>query len=127
MPVTIKIERKNKTKAKHLRATPGLFARLGFTNCLAVLLVLLLLFGLVGGFALAVLSIKYQYTGALACWTVVFTPIGTAVSIVLVRIVDKSRAENTGADGDGIKYAAAKANNFTVSSSEKGYVDSPPI
>ena len=127
MPVTIKIERKNKTKAKHLRATPGLISRLGFTNCLAVLLVLLLLFGLVGGFALAVLSIKYQYTGALACWTVVFTPIGTAVSIVLVRIVDKSRAENTGADGDGIKYAAAKANNFTVSSSEKGYVDSPPI
>lgn len=127
MPVTIKIERKNKTKAKHLRATPGLFARLGFTNCLAVLLVLLLLFGLVGGFALAVLSIKYQYTGALACWTVVFTPIGTAVSIVLVRIVDKSRAENTGADGDGIKYAAAKANRFVANTSDLRSVDSPSI
>lgn len=47
---------------------------LGYTNCLGVLLVLLLLLGLAGGFVLAVLSIKYQYTGALACWTVVFTP-----------------------------------------------------
>ena len=54
----------------------ALLERLGFTNCLAVLLVLLLLVGLAGGFVLAVLSIRYQYTGALACWTVVFTPIG---------------------------------------------------
>lgn len=52
----------------------ALLGRLGFTNCLAVLLVLLLFVGLAGGFVLAVLSIKYQYTGALACWTVVFTP-----------------------------------------------------
>ena len=63
----------------------ALLGRLGFTNCLAVLLVLLLFVGLAGGFVLAVLSIKYQYTGALACWTVVFTPNGTAVSIVLAR------------------------------------------
>lgn len=106
----------------------ALLVRLGFTNCLAVLLVLLLFVGLVGGFALAVLSIKYQYTGALACWTVVFTPIGTAVSIVLVRIVDKSRAENTGSDGEGIKYAAAKANHFAPQSQEpEGSVDSPAI
>ena len=100
---------------------------LGFTNCLAVLLVLLLIMGLAGGFVLAVLSIKYQYTGALACWTVVFTPIGTAVSIVLVRIVDKSRAENTGADGEGIKYAAAKASNFVQPKEPEGSVDSPAI
>lgn len=92
--------------------------KIGFTNRLAVYLVLLLTAGLAGGFVLAVLSIKYQYTGALMCWTVVFTPIGTAVSIVLARIVDKSRDENTGADGEGIKYAAAKA---------KMSVDSPPI
>lgn len=108
----------------------GFFAileRLGFTNCLAVLLVLLLIMGLAGGFVLAVLSIKYQYTGALACWTVVFTPIGTAVSIVLVRIVDKSRAENTGADGDGIKYATAKATNFAPAKEPIGSVDSPAI
>ena len=78
----------------------ALLGRLGFTNCLAVLLVLLLFVGLAGGFVLAVLSIKYQYTGALACWTVVFTPIGTAVSIVIARIVDKSRAENNATKSD---------------------------
>lgn len=37
----------------------ALLERLGFTNCLAVLLVLLLLVGLAGGFVLAVLSIRY--------------------------------------------------------------------
>ena len=100
---------------------------LGYTNCLGVLLVLLLLLGLAGGFVLAVLSIKYQYTGALACWTVVFTPIGTAISIVLVRIVDKSRAENTGADGEGIKYAAAKASNFVQPKEPEGSIDSPAL
>lgn len=105
----------------------ALLGRLGFTNCLAVLLVLLLFVGLAGGFVLAVLSIKYQYTGALACWTVVFTPIGTAVSIVLARIVDKSRAENTGADGEGIKYATAKAGQFAAEPEPEGSVDSPAI
>ena len=105
----------------------ALLERLGFTNCLAVLLVLLLLVGLAGGFVLAVLSIRYQYTGALACWTVVFTPIGTAVSIVLVRIVDKSRAENTGADGEGIKYAAAKAAQLAPGQETEGSIDSPAI
>ena len=105
----------------------ALLEYLGFTNCLAVLLVLLLIMGLAGGFVLAVLSIKYQYTGPLACWTVVFTPIGTAISIVLVRIVDKSRAENTGADGEGIKYAAAKASNFSPAQEPVGSVDSPAI
>jgi hypothetical protein len=106
----------------------AILGRLGVTNCLGFLLVFLLLLGLAGGFILAVLSIKYQYTGALACWTVVFTPIGTAVSIVLVRIVDKSRAENTGPGGEGIKYAAAKANNFTVpAQGPEGSVDSPAI
>lgn len=105
----------------------GPLDRLGFTNCLAVCLVALLAAGLAGGFYLAALSIRYQYTGALACWTVVFTPIGTAISIVLVRIVDKSRAENIGADGEGIKYAAAKAYNFAPAQEPVGSVDSPAI
>ena len=105
----------------------ALLERVGVTNCLGFLLVFLLLLGLAGGFILAVLSIKYQYTGALACWTVVFTPIGTAVSIVLVRIVDKSRAENTGADGEGIKFAAAKAAQFTHGQEPEGSIDSPAI
>ena len=116
---------------KRLAAKKGgffaLLERMGVTNCLGFLLVFLLLLGLAGGFVLAVLSIKYQYTGALACWTVVFTPIGTAISIVLVRIVDKSRAENTGADGEGIKYAAAKASNFVQPKEPEGSIDSPAI
>lgn len=96
---------------------------LGFTNRLAVYLVLFLLAGLAGGFVLAILSIKYQYSGALACWTVVFTPIGTAVGIVLGKIVEKSKEENTSADGEGITYAAAKAADFKKEPSE----NSPPI
>lgn len=116
-----------KRLAKKKSGLSARLGRLGFTNCLGILLVLLLAMGLAGGFVLAVLSIKYQYTGALACWTVVFTPIGTAVSIVLVRIVDKSRAENTGADGEGIKYAAAKASNFMPGQKQDGSIDSPAI
>lgn len=92
---------------------------LGFTNRLAVYLLLFLLLGLAGGFLLAVLSIRAQYTGALMCWTVVFTPIGTAVGLVLGKIVDKSKEENTSAAGDGIVYAAAQANGFSR--------ESPPI
>lgn len=92
---------------------------IGFTNRLALYLVFLLFVGLAGGFILAVLSIRYQYTGALMCWTVVFTPIGTAVGLVLGKIVDKSKEENTSAAGDGIVYAAAQANGFSR--------ESPPI
>ena len=125
-------------KGKREFAKPGKrgllsrLAGLGFTNCLAIFLVALLFAGLAGGFYLAVLSIRHQYTGALACWTVVFTPIGTALSLVLARIVDKSRAENTGADGEGIKYAAAKAVGFQQGSTKQDTaeaysVDSPPI
>lgn len=46
------------------------------------------------------------------CMSFVFTPIGTACSIVLSKIVHKSEVENSSADGEGIKYATAKANNF---------------
>lgn len=92
---------------------------IGFTNCLALVLLGLLAAGLLGGFLLAVMSIRYQYMGALACYTVVFTPIGTAIGIVLGKIVDKSRAENTGANGDGIVYASAQAGGFGVGESPK--------
>ena len=90
---------------------------IGCTNRLALYIMALLTAGLAGGFVLAVLSIKYQYTGALACWTVAFTPIGTACSVVLGGIVKKSREENTGADGEGINYAKAM----------RGNTDSPAI
>lgn len=97
--------------------------KLAFTNRLAIYILSLLAAGLIGGFLLAVLSIRHQYVGALACWTVVFTPIGTACSIVLSRIVEKSRAENT-SNGEGIKYAAAKATNFGTGEES---IDSPRI
>lgn len=89
-------------------------ASLGFTNRLALYIILFL----------AVKSIQTGYTGSLMCWTIVFTPIGTACSVVLSRIVDKSRAENTSADGDGIVYAAAAAKGFEKTDSN---IDSPPI
>lgn len=98
--------------------------RIGNTDLLGLLLVLLLAAGLAGGFVLGLLSIKHQYTGALACWTVVFTPIGTALSIVLSRIVEKNRAENTSADGEGVKYAAAAASGFQEDAASE---NSPPI
>ena len=100
-----------------LKALLAHLKSIGFTNRLALYIVALLAAGLAGGFVLAVLSIKYQYTGALACWTVAFTPIGTACSVVLSGIVKKSREENTSAKGEGIKYAMAM----------KGSTDSPAI
>lgn len=98
--------------------------RMGFTNRLAIYLLLFLVLGLLGGFYLAVLSIRYQYTGALMCWTVVFTPIGTAVSIVIGAVVNKNKAENTSATGDGIIYAKAQAMGFVE---ENDFSNSPPI
>lgn len=115
--MTIKIERGQKKPRRRKKKRQGI----GFTNRLAVYLMLFLATGLVGGFILARMSIQYQYMGALACYTVVFTPVGTAVGIVLGKIVDKSRAENTGADGAGIKFAAAQAARFGQSE------DSPMI
>lgn len=86
--------------------------RIGFTNTLACVIVLLIALDLIGGFYLAVESIKTNYMGSLVCWTVVSTPIGTAATIVLAKIVDKSKAENTD-NGKGIKYASAEAKNFS--------------
>ena len=55
----------------------------------------------------------------------VFTPIGTALSIVLSRIVEKNRAENTSANGEGVKYAAAQAAGFVQDYTNSE--NSPPI
>lgn len=97
---------------------------IGFTNRLAIYIMLFLAIGLIGGFFLAYRSIEFGYTGQLLCWTVVFTPIGTACSIVLNSIVKKSEKENLGADGEGVKYATAKAHNFNT---DVESVDSPMI
>ncbi|HIY31991.1 MAG TPA: hypothetical protein H9833_01905 [Candidatus Evtepia faecavium] len=117
---------KSKCTKKAKKRNPVLehLSGLGFTNRLALYIIAFLAVGLAGGFYLAIRSISGDYTGSLMCWTVVFTPIGTACSVVLSRIVDKSRAENTSASGDGIVYAAARAQNFVR---EQINVDSPPI
>lgn len=86
--------------------------KMGFTNMLAIYLVLLLTLGLGMAFYLAKLSIMYNYMGQLLCFTVVFTPLGTAISLVLGKIVDKSKAENSSGDGTGIKFAQAAAAGF---------------
>ena len=117
--MVIRVERKKKTKRRKTKK-PGI----GFTNCLAIYLSLFQAAGIIGGFLLAVLSIKYQYAGALACWTVVFTPIGTAIGIVLGKIVDKSKAENVSGSGDGITFASAQAKGFVQEDCDS---DSPPI
>lgn len=109
-----RLRKKQNPLTKILNAILKHLASLGFTNRLAIYILLFLAAGLAGGFYLALRSIVTGYTGALMCWTVVFTPIGTACSIVLSKIVHKSETENTSADGDGIKYATAKANNFGV-------------
>ena len=59
-------------------------------------------------FYLAVESIRTQYLGSLACWTVVFTPLGMGIDIVLNSIVKKNMQENTGGDGEGIRYKQLK-------------------
>lgn len=114
-----RLRKKQNPLTKILNAILKHLASLGFTNRLAIYILLFLAAGLAGGFYLALRSIVTGYTGALMCWTVVFTPIGTACSIVLSKIVHKSETENTSADGDGIKYATAKANNFGVAEDNK--------
>lgn len=74
----------------------------GFTDRLAVYCVGLITIGLGMAFYLALLSIDRNYMGSLACFTVVFTPIGTMLGIVLAAVVGKNKAENT--EG-GINYA----------------------
>lgn len=93
--------------------------KLGFTNTLAIYLVLLLTFSLALGFYLALESIKAQYTGALVCWSVVVGPLDACLGIVLARVVEKSRAENLGPGGVGISYAAAEASAFAENVASK--------
>ena len=99
---------------------------IGFTNSMGVYILILLTLGLLLGFVLAWRSIDMQYMGALACFTVVMTPLNTVCSIVLGKIVDKNKEENTGADGMGITFAAAQANNFK-SDTDELFDNSPAI
>lgn len=106
--MTIKIERGRKKPRRRKKKRQSI----GFTNKLALYLMLFLAAGLAGGFILAWKSIEFQYMGALACFTVVFTPVGTAIGIVLNSIVRKSEHENTSADGEGIATPLQRRRDF---------------
>lgn len=99
---------------------------IGFTNKLAIGLVAIMIMTIFMGFALAIYSIHSQYTGALACFTICVTPLDTCLGVVLCKVVDKSKAENLGADGTGIAYAAAQAKNFVIPTFN-GSINSPAI
>ena len=90
--------------------------RIGTTDKLAISIVIMLACGLLMSFFLSVYSIKNNYTGPLYCWSAIFAPIGTAASIVLAKVIDKNKAENT-CNGKGIKYASAEAQNFDAKTS----------
>lgn len=81
--------------------------QMGFTDRLALVCVAMLTVGLLMAFTLSVMSIRADYNGALACFTVVFTPIGTMLGIVLTAVVNKNRAENTSAT-EGINVIKAR-------------------
>lgn len=93
--------------------------KIGFTNTLAIYLVLLLTLTLGLGFYLALESIRAQYTGALICWTAVLSPLDACLGVVLMKIVDKSKAENI-SNGTGISYALAMAENASKESIKYG-------
>ena len=110
-------------KKKEKRRLLNHLKEIGFTNRLAIYILFFLLIGLIGGFILALKSIENDYLGSLLCWTVVFTPIGTAVSIAISKVVDKSKAENT---AGGIKYELALGEQNEPLEEEEN-VDSPQI
>lgn len=113
-----------KSKKKRNRVSKHLVS-LGFTNRMAIYILLFLAAGLAGGYDLAKESIQTGYTGALMCWTIVFTPIGTVAGVAIGKVVDKNKAENTSGNGDGITFASAQARGFVRE--EEGDINSPPI
>ncbi len=117
---------KRETKKKHKQnKIIKHFKALGFTNRLAIYCIIFLACGLGMGFYLAILSIESNYLGSLVCFTAALTPIGTMISVVIGKTVDKSKAENTGGNGDGIKFAAAQAAGFMENNDYSE--NSPPI
>lgn len=76
----------------------------GFTDRLAIYVLVVLTIGLCMAFYLGVKSIEADYMGALACFTAAFAPIGTALSITLTAVVGKNKAENTQGGINHLKY-----------------------
>lgn len=77
----------------------------GFTNKLCVLLAALLVMDTILSFIMGMYSIHNEYTGALPFFTVCVTPVNAGIAFVLNSSVNKSKAENTGPNGEGINYA----------------------
>ena len=126
---------KGKMRTRKRRGLKAHLKSIGFTNRLAVYLLIFLLVGMIMGFGLAIYSIHNNYIGQLLVFTCAFSPIGTCCSIVLNSIVNKSKAENMNGDGTGIKFAAAMSDNFNGNTTDAIPVDdvvdnsyqSPPI
>lgn len=78
--------------------------KIGFTNKMNVFILSLLTTYIFMSFVLAWFSIREQYMGALACWTACTSPLGVVLGLVINTSVKKSQAENTGANGEGIRY-----------------------
>ena len=86
--------------------------KLGHTDKLSLYILCIICVTILMGFYLAVQSIKYNYTGALICFTAAIAPLDAALSFVLGKVVDKNKAENTSGNGDGIAFAAAQASGL---------------
>ena len=91
------------------RSKPTYFQSLGHTDRLSLYILGVIILTIFMGFYLACKSIQSNYIGNLVCFTITTTPLDAALSIVLSKIVDKNKAENTGGNGDGIKFAMAQA------------------
>ena len=83
--------------------------KLGHTDKLSLYILIVICVTILMGFYLAIQSIRYNYTGALICFTAAIAPLDAALSFVLGKIVDKNKAENMSGNGDGIKFVAAQA------------------
>ena len=81
--------------------------RPGFTDSLACFCLLVMTIGLFMAYNLGKMSIEADYMGALACFTVVFTPIGTTLGITLTAVVNKNRAENASPAGINVIKATS--------------------
>ena len=107
------------------RVVPKKHKKLGFTNKLSLGILFTIFITILMGFHLALKSIEYNYVGSLICFTAAIAPLDTALSLVLSKVVDKNKAENTAGNGDGIKFAAAQASNFIESTTDD--INSPAI
>ena len=78
----------------------------------------------VGGIALAAFCIYRGYVGSLPWLSAMVGLPWTAHGVVCSFYLNMAKSDHKGADGEGITFASAKANNFVVSTESK---ESPAI